>query len=185
MTEAELKQQVEAARTNLAKGTMRLGGNPSYAPSPAPVVTEPDEPHAGVPAPRRVIVNSQPLPDMKAKDFPAHDDVITWLLDGPEAICDKQEAFDQADRVYKSHLTELTIKAYNTPLFTGKKGAEGLVPASNDPEREAAIDSLCSTDPRMLPLAITRETALRELMREKSRFEAAKLIAALLTAAIR
>lgn len=190
MNEQQLKQQSEAVRANLAKGTMRLGGNPSYVPvviNPVPVVTEPDEPHAGVPSPRKLIVNSQPLPDLSGQDFPIpgqSDDVIGRLLDGPAVICEKQASFDREEREYRAQLALLTIRALSEPLFPGKEPGSTRA-ASNDTERSAAVERLVNTDAHFIVQAMNREAALRELNRARNVFEGAKLAATLLAAAIR
>lgn len=128
-------------------------------------------------------------PETGAEVQPAHrgafngyfqiDDLAERLLAQPQRIADAQHDFDITDRMYQARLTELTIAAFSKPLFPGKKPEDPLRPASNDTEREAAINQMLSNDLGMIDLARQRDTALRTLIRERNEFEALKLVAQL------
>jgi hypothetical protein len=64
-------------------------------------------------------------------------------------------------------------------MFPGKKDGEGMRPASNDTERDAAVQMVLLFDEQLDQLADKREMALRVLMGNKNAFEAAKLTAQL------
>jgi len=108
--------------------------------------------------------------------------LITRLLALPEMIRNEQASFDAADFTYREALARITIRAFSEPLFPGKKEGEGLRPASNDTEREAAISRLATTDSELMIAAQRREIMLRALMQVKNEFQAAKLVTGLLIA---
>lgn len=107
------------------------------------------------------------------------DDLAERLLAQPLRITDAQRDFDIVDRMYQARLTELTIAAFSKPLFPGKKPEDPLRPASNDTEREAAINQTLSNDLNMIDLARQHDTALRMLILARNEFEALKLVAQL------
>ena len=121
------------------------------------------------------------LPQLAAPQS-QQDMLITRLLALPEMIRAAQADFDQADFGYREALAKVTIRAFSEPLFPGKKDGEGLRPASNDTEREAAIERLATTDSALIIVAQQREVALRTLMVAKNEFEAVKLVTQLLIA---
>ena len=102
--------------------------------------------------------------------------IMHKLIDAPSKIAEAQKLVDDAGRLYAARLSILTIKAFSEALFPGKKEGEGLRPASNDTEREAAIQSLITSDPVLEGYAQAREAALRELTRLRGEFEAFKLV---------
>lgn len=102
--------------------------------------------------------------------------IMHKLIDAPGKIAEAQKLMDDAGRLYAARLSILTIKAFSEALFPGKKEGEGLRPASNDTEREAAIQSLITSDPVLEGYAQAREAALRELTRLRGEFEAFKLV---------
>jgi len=102
--------------------------------------------------------------------------IMHKLIDAPGKISEAQKLVDDAGRLYAARLSILTIKAFSEALFPGKKEGEGLRPASNDTEREAAIQSLITSDPVLEGYAQAREAALRELTRLRGEFEAFKLV---------
>lgn len=97
----------------------------------------------------------------------------------PSLIQTNQGIFDKADRAYQKRRAELTIQAFTRPMFPGKKDGEGLRPASNDTERDAAVQMVLLFDEQLDQLADRREMALRVLMGNKNAFEAAKITAQL------
>lgn len=107
------------------------------------------------------------------------DRVIKMLLDGPKLIYAAACDYEQTDRKYKARLAELSIAALSAPLFPGKDGSTR--PASNDTERSLAIDRTVSTDAGLIKLAGDRDTTYHYFQSVKNEFEAAKLIAGLLT----
>lgn len=119
---------------------------------------------------------AQPAPQSQ------QDILITRLLALPEMIRNEQASFDAADFTYREALARITIRAFSEPLFPGKKEGEGLRPASNDTEREAAISRLATTDSELMIAAQRREIMLRALMQVKNEFQAAQLVAQLLIA---
>jgi hypothetical protein len=171
MTGQEIKTRAEEARSLLGSKPTRIGT--STVPTTSTV--QPSQ---------KVIVNREPLPSLSAQDFPpatsAQDEVITRLLNGPVDIRDYQDMFDKADRAYKTRLADLTIQAFSAQLFPGKDGQ--MVAASNDKQRDAAVDQVTSTDSHLVQLAINREIALRNLSHARNTFEGAKLAAQLLAA---
>lgn len=132
---------------------------------PAPAATQPALP---VSAP-------QPLrkPEVQA--------VVETLLLGPANIQTAQELFDKADQDYKRSLTDVSIEALSAVIFPGKKPEDPKRVAGNEEERSLAIQKLATTNARLITLSANRDAALRELQRERNQFEAAKLLAALLT----
>ncbi len=118
----------------------------------------------------------------QALDRPSRNDIIAFLLNAPAYILDAQRAFDIADRAYQTRLASLTITAFSASLFPGKEPGTTRA-ASNDKEREAAIDKLITSDPDLIALAQTREQELRLLQYARNKFEGAKIAAQLLTAA--
>lgn len=142
-------------------------------------VTQVSQPSQPVPA-------QPPTPPTPAAPAPAptsqQDALITRLLALPEMIRKAQADFDKTDFAYREALAKITIRAFSEPLFPGKKDGEGLRCASNDTEREAAIDRLVTTDSALIIAAQQREITLRNLMVVKNEFEAVKLVAQLLTA---
>jgi hypothetical protein len=135
--------------------------------TPAAQPSQPSQP-AQPPAP------AQPAPQSQ------QDILITRLLALPEMIRNEQASFDAADFTYREALARITIRAFSEPLFPGKKEGEGLRPASNDTEREAAISRLATTDSELMIAAQRREIMLRALMQVKNEFQAAQLVAQLL-----
>lgn len=124
------------------------------------------------------------VPDELAATAPKpsrEDEIISMLLNGPRDICDAQATFDVADRLYKARLAQITIGAFNVPLFPGKKEGEPMRAASNDTERDAAVAHMIANDVTLIDLVQEREAALRSLSYAKNRFEAARLIAGLLS----
>ena len=113
------------------------------------------------------------------------DTLIRQLMGLPGEIGQWQADYDATDRAYKAYLAEVTIRAFSAPLFPGKKDGEPNRPASNDTEREAAIMQLVGTDPKLITLAVERESALRMLVQVKNQFEAVKLAAQLMAATIK
>lgn len=113
------------------------------------------------------------------------DTLIRQLMGLPSEIGQWQADYDATDRAYKAYLAEVTIRAFSAPLFPGKKDGEPNRPASNDTEREAAIAQLVGTDPKLITLAVERESALRMLVQVKNQFEAVKLAAQLMAATIK
>ena len=128
-------------------------------------------PAAQPPAP----VPAQPAPQSQ------QDILITRLLALPEMIRNEQASFDAADFTYREALARITIRAFSEPLFPGKKPEDGMRCASNDTEREAAISRLATTDSELMIAAQRREIMLRALMQVKNEFQAAQLVAQLLT----
>ncbi len=106
--------------------------------------------------------------------------VIGILLDGSRTIETLQETFDHEDRLYQTLLTKLSFEALTASIFPGKKEGEAMRAASNDSERETAVKYVCAADPAFVEQAIRRETALRKLQAEKTRYEGAKIVATLL-----
>ena len=141
---------------------------PFSASVPVTQVSQPTQPPAQLP---------QPAAPQSQQDM-----LITRLLALPEMIRAAQADFDQADFGYREALAKVTIRAFSEPLFPGKKDGEGLRPASNDTEREAAIERLATTDSALIIVAQQREVALRTLMVAKNEFEAVKLVTQLLVA---
>lgn len=121
-----------------------------------------------------------PAPVPAAAPQSQQDMLITRLLALPEMIRAAQAEFDQADFTYRQTLASITIRAFSEPLFPGKKEGEGLRPASNDTEREAAIEKLATSDSALIIAAQQREVTLRALMVAKNEFEAVKLVTQLL-----
>ena len=118
---------------------------------------------------------AQPAPQSQ------QDILITRLLALPEMIRNEQASFDAADFTYREALARITIRAFSEPLFPGKKPEDGMRCASNDTEREAAISRLATTDSELMIAAQRREIMLRALMQVKNEFQAAQLVAQLLT----
>jgi hypothetical protein len=158
MTPEEFLTKVEDAKNKLGAGpNRRLGG--------APII-------------QAVVA----LPDLEPQDFhPPDDPFLKRLLWGPGDILEKQAAFDEADRAYKTRLAALTLDAFRAPLFPGKKDGDPMRPAGNDAERDAALDSLASTDPQLVVLVQARELAQRELSLARNLFEGAKYAVQYLT----
>lgn len=107
--------------------------------------------------------------------------MVANLLNGPARIEESQRLFDTADQLYKHSLTDVSIEALSSCIFPGKKPEDPRRAASNDTERDLAIQNLATTNARLITLSERRDAALRELQRERNTFEAAKLLAALLT----
>lgn len=128
--------------------------------------------------PSQPVTLGKPIPD-SAPQADLADRVIKMLLDGPKLIYAAACDYEQTDRKYKARLAELSIAALSAPLFTGKDGATR--PASNDTERGLAIDRTVSTDAGLIKLAGDRDTTYHYFQSVKNEFEAAKLIAGLLT----
>lgn len=106
--------------------------------------------------------------------------VIETLLAAPTQIANAQAAFDEADCAYQLQLAKTSIDGLAQPFFQGKDGA--YRPAANDTERALAIDRAVSLDPDLIQLRVDREAAQIALRLAKDTFEAAKIIAGLLTA---
>jgi hypothetical protein len=123
---------------------------------------------------------TQPQTPAQSTPQSQQDILITRLLALPEMIRNEQASFDAADFTYREALARITIRAFSEPLFPGKKEGEGLRPASNDTEREAAISRLATTDSELMIAAQRREIMLRALMQVKNEFQAAQLVAQLL-----
>lgn len=129
------------------------------------------------------VAPSTPTTPAQPTQPPSQQDMlITRLLALPEMIRTAQADFDQADFTYRQTLASITIRAFSEPLFPGKKEGEGLRPASNDTEREAAIEKLATSDSALIITAQQREITLRALMQVKNEFEAVKLVAQLVIA---
>lgn len=121
-----------------------------------------------------------PTPTQPQSQQSQQDMLITRLLALPQMIRIAQTSFDKADFCYREALALITIRAFSEPLFPGKKPEDGMRCASNDTEREAAIERLATTNERVITAAQHREFALGDLMQLKNEFEAAKLVAQLL-----
>ncbi len=106
--------------------------------------------------------------------------LITRLLALPEMIRAAQGDFDKADFSYREALAKVTIRAFSEPLFPGKKPEDGMRPASNDTEREAAIERLATSDSNLIIVTQQREITLRNLIVAKNEFDAVKLVTQLL-----
>lgn len=102
--------------------------------------------------------------------------IMHKLIDAPGKIAEAQKLVDDAVRLYSARLSIVTIKAFSAALFPGKKDGDPNRPASNDTEREAAIQQLITSDPVLEGYAQAREAALRELTRLRGEFEAFKLV---------
>ena len=118
---------------------------------------------------------AQPAPQSQ------QDILITRLLALPTQIMMAQAEYDKQDFIYREQLAQITLRAFSVPLFPGKKDGEGLRCASNDTEREAAIQHLATTSAGLITSAQMREIALRSLMQVKNEFEAIKYTIQLLT----
>jgi len=118
-------------------------------------------------------------PASQKKVTESHIELIKVLLDLPFRIAEAQKEFDAINRKWLLRKVELTIQAYTTPIFPGKKAEDGMRCASNEAERETAIDKVTLTDDLFATLSDEREAALRTLMLHKNHFEADKLTAQL------
>lgn len=152
-----------------------------------PLIKHSQRPATLVPAVGAVKPNSSFKPSVVTQPTPPpteftsqQDSLINRLLSLPRQIEAAQAEFDKHDFYYREALATITIRAFSEPLFPGKKDGEGLRAASNDTEREAAIQRLATTNERIITSADLRNIALRELMRLKNEFEATKLIALLM-----
>lgn len=94
----------------------------------------------------------------------------------PTRICTCQALFDDADRDYRQQLATISLCALTEPLFPGKKADEPMHAASNEKERDLAIDHAIVSDELFLKLEERRRAALRNLVEAKNSFEAAKLM---------
>lgn len=131
--------------------------------------------------PRTALPKTVPAAPPEPEFTTTRDLIIERLLSLPALIHGDQQGFDEADRAYQTRLANLTVSAFSAPLFPGKE--LGTVrAASNDKEREAAIDKLISGDATLITLAQQREAALRTLQFNRNQFEATKIAAQLLTA---
>lgn len=119
---------------------------------------------------------TQPEPDRLS---PLADRLIQQLLQAPDLILDAQTTFDDADRAYKARLANLSLEAMSLPLFVGKDGAKRT--ASNDTERTLAVEQAVANDALLIRQAQIREAALRELLHARNTYDAAKMVAQLLT----
>lgn len=118
---------------------------------------------------------AQPAPQSQ------QDILITRLLALPAQIMMAQAEYDKQDFLYREQLAQITLRAFSVPLFPGKKPEDGMRCASNDTEREAAINHLATTHAGLITAAQMREIALRSLMQVKNEFEAIKYTIQLLT----
>ena len=116
-----------------------------------------------------------PAPAQPAQPQSQQDILITRLLALPTQIMMAQAEYDKQDFIYREQLSQITLRAFSVPLFPGKKDGEGLRCASNDTEREAAIEHLATTNAGLITAAQMREIALRALMLVKNEFQAAQL----------
>lgn len=124
---------------------------------------------------------AQPPAPTAAAPQSQQDILITRLLALPAQIMMAQAEYDKQDFIYREQLAQITLRAFSVPLFPGKKDGEGLRCASNDTEREAAIQHLATTSAGLITSAQMREIALRSLMQVKNEFEAIKYTIQLLT----
>ena len=129
------------------------------------------------PAPQPVAPVAPPIP----RAFPDAE-LVMRLLDVPALLESAQARLDAATRNYESKVTLLSIEALSVPLFPGKKEEDPKRPASNDTERDLAIQHALATNAALIELAQTREIALRQVTRLRNELEAAKILAAFLTA---
>ncbi len=121
----------------------------------------------------------QATPAIPAQPTDHKQAIIDTQLAAPAKLAEAQAAFDRADRVYKALLVSTSIRGLGKSLFPGKDGV--FRAASNDTERALAIDDAVMSSPELIRLAETRESALTALRLARDTFEAAKLIASLLS----
>lgn len=165
MNAMELSKAAEQARNQLGASGPRRLESLTNQPKGIPVMSDPAR-----------------KDDSANKTDAVIDEIKANLLNGPLYILDAQRAFDQADRAYQTKLASLTIAAFSAPLFPGKEPGTTRC-ASNDKEREAAIDKLITSDPDLINFAQTREQELRLLQYARNKFDGARIAAQLLTAA--
>lgn len=154
----------------------RIGGNSILRVEPGPTFS-PVQPTAPT-TPAQIPVTG-PAP-ARAFSVNVADRLVDLLLNSPDNIRDAQARFDEADRAYKARLANLSLEAVSLPLFVAKDGSKRT--ASNDTERELAVEQAVANDALLIRLAQTREATLRELMHARNTLESAKTLAQLLIA---
>ena len=83
-----------------------------------------------------------------------HRALIADLLTAPQKIIELQAALDLIEGDFQTMLAHLTLRAYNEPLFPGKKEGEALRIASNDDERKLAVQLLSLFEVHLDTLAV-------------------------------
>lgn len=130
----------------------------------------------------QAIVTVPPPPVVAPKLPTTSEKVIGMLLNLPDEICRLQAIYDTAQALYEVRLSDLSFKALNTMMFSGKKEGEPLRIASNDEERKIATSQVITGDEKMLIIKNDLDEAIRELQHVKNLFEGAKIAAHLLGA---
>lgn len=156
---------------SLGQPSGRISSGGGVLASPLPPEREGTEVFMPLPA----IAPAAPVPPAQPVQ-PDAVQIMHKLIDAPGKIAEAQKLMDDAGRLYAARLSILTIRAFGEALFPGKKGGDPNRPASNDTEREAAIQHLITSDAVLEEYAIAREGALRELTRLRGEFEAFKLV---------
>lgn len=100
--------------------------------------------------------------------------LVDTLLSLPILIRDAQERFDKIDLEYQRTLTTCSIVFLEQPIFRDKDDKPRQ--ATNERERELALNYGLMNDEGIKVLIRERADALRELQCTKARFEVAKLM---------
>lgn len=109
-----------------------------------------------------------------------HRALIADLLTAPQKIIELQAALDLIEGDFQTMLAHLTLRAYNEPLFPGKKEGEALRIASNDDERKLAVQLLSLRDVEFRRATDYRNEVQRRLTFERNKLESARIVARLI-----
>ncbi len=111
--------------------------------------------------------------------------IATALAESPEQLNTAQKRLDLVRFEYEAYLTTLSIQALSTPLFPGKTPEDPQRAASNEKERDLAIQYVCQGDPGYRRLQAEFEAAQRDVTLCRDRQANARLIAQLLLSQMR
>jgi len=125
----------------------------------------------------------QPSTTKPTQEDKAYDQayIVEMLLESPTYIANEQILLDKVNREYQARIAKLSIEALSKPLFPGKKPEDGMRAASNDTERDLAIQLVLTSDPELVELTADREDFSRQLAYYRNRFEGAKIAAQFLS----
>jgi hypothetical protein len=107
-------------------------------------------------------------------------DVIAGALaQTPEQLNNAQRTLDAIRYSYEARMVELSIAAMGAAIFPGKTPEDPKRAASNERERDLAIQSVCLADAGFQQLRLAYEEAQREVSLTRDRQTNYRLIAQL------